>query len=351
MAIKILQLHHHTPGLVGARRDHGQLRDFYTSVLGFSADPVDPGVFHAPGYCLRLGDPAETPVAATLAVADIAAARTELERRGVAYRMVGSGSGPGPLALRVRDPAGTEIELRQFEGPRAQPLSAADAADARQGMAPPSAHFPNAIGRSAPALQGYRKLHGAVMFADMRGFTSISEHLNPAEVVPLLNEYFELLTGIAVGHGGTVFNMAGDGLMIGFGIPRTQPDAARRAFNTAREMLGSFRLLATDWRRRLNVETGLGIGINAGEVIAGHVGSAAYTSYTIVGDTVNVAARLSQRARAGEALFSSEIRRAIDLGPAEAPLVELPALQLRGRAAPVAIFCLPAEDRVDFRPG
>ncbi len=106
-------------------------------------------------------------------------------------------------------------------------------------------------------------------------------------------------------------------------------------------MLARFGKLSAQWKRRHDVETGLGIGINAGEVIAGHVGSRNFTSYTIVGDTVNVASRLSQRARAGEALFSARVRENLD-DDEDYPLLELPALQLRGRAAPVQIFCLPA---------
>jgi class 3 adenylate cyclase len=327
VSIKVLRLHHHSPHVGGTRRDAAELRDFYTSVLGFAADPDDPAAFHAPGYCLRLGEADASRVSATLDVADIETARIELERLGVRYRTVPLAQGAGPVALRVTDPAGNDIELRQYEGPRAAAVAGAP-------LAQPS---------------GYRKMRGAVMFADMRGFTSVSERLSPAEVVPLLNEYCELLTGIAVGHGGTVFNMAGDGLMIGFGVPREQPDAPRRAVITAREMLAGFRLLAADWKRRHGVETGLGIGINAGEVIAGRVGSAAFTSYTIVGDTVNVAARLSQRARAGEALLSYEVRRHVDFDPVETPVIELPALKLRGRAAPVSIYCLPAAERLDFR--
>src|SRR5690606_39205676 len=127
--------------------------------------------------------------------------------------------------------------------------------------------------------------------------------LSPRQGVPLLNEYFSLLTSITGRRRGTIFHMAGDCLMVGFGVPKEQSDGCERAGRTAREMLSRFGELANLWRERHQIETGLGIGIHAGDVVAGHVGSASYMSYTIIGDAVNVASRLCQRARAGEMLF------------------------------------------------
>jgi len=190
----------------------------------------------------------------------------------------------------------------------------------------------------------------AVMFADMRGFTSISEHLAPASVVELLNEFFGLLTEITFEYDGTVFNMAGDSLMVGFGVPVEQADAAQRAIAAARQMLIKFGVLAERWKVRYNIETGLGIGINVGEVVAGNVGSAAYMNYTIIGDTVNVASRLGQRARAGEMLFSDAVKRCLDATGFSVTAFALPPLVLRGRSAPIDIFCVPCEEgRIDFR--
>ncbi len=156
------------------------------------------------------------------------------------------------------------------------------------------------------------RAHAVVLFADLRGFTSIAERLSPDAVVLLLNEYFSLLTNITFRHDGTIFHMAGDCLMVGFGVPMAQADAPERAVLTAREMLEGFGALAQTWKENHDIETGLGIGINEGEVIAGNVGSAAYMNYTIVGDTVNVASRLCQRARAGEMLFSRSFKRSLD---------------------------------------
>jgi adenylate cyclase len=194
------------------------------------------------------------------------------------------------------------------------------------------------------------RTRAAIMFADMRGFTSLAERLAPPEVVELLNEFFALLTDITFRYDGTVFNMAGDSLMIGFGVPVEQRDGASRAIRAAREMLDEFATLAQRWKARFGVETGLGIGINVGEVIAGNVGSAAYMNYTIIGDAVNVASRLGQRARAGEMLFSEAVKCSLDEEGFDVDALPLPALVLRGRTNPIDIFCVPSALRVDFRP-
>lgn len=308
MAIRVVELHHHAlrPGATAAAGD--RVRDFYRDVLGLAGLDLGQGI-----------DAAEPHV--TLAVADLDAARLELDRLGVIYRSHSvAGSVP---RISLRDPAGNLLELHQWGAGR-------------------HAHRQS----DAPLDRGeYQRVWSAVMFADMRGFTRISEHLQPDQVVPLLNEYFDLLTDITLGHGGRVFHMAGDGMMAGFGVQDKRDDSPCQALRAAREMLTRFGELAKEWHRRLDVRTGLGIGINAGEVIAGHVGSPSYRHYTIVGDVVNVASRLSQRARAGEALFSHSVMKVIEERKIGLRYVQLPALQLRGREAPVEIFCLPATDR------
>jgi len=345
MAIRILELHHHAVRVPPSQAEAERSRDFYRDVLGLGTDPGRPDIPGVPGFWVNAGsqsqvhlmgangslvdldggiDPSAPHVA--FAVADVAEARAELDRLGIGYRVLQGLVGPGSEQIFLRDPAGNLVELHQAGSCRCTAAARAGEPD------------------------GYTRVWSAVMFADMRGFTTISERLSPADVVPLLNDYFSLLTEIAVRHGGTVFNMAGDGLMAGFGVPREQLDAPGRAIDTAREMLAGFSDLAARWKRWHGIDTGLGIGINAGEVIAGRVGSARYASYTIIGDTVNVAARLSQRARAGEALFSSTVKRSLDECGKRLPVMELPALQLRGRASPVEIFCLPACERIDFRP-
>lgn len=195
------------------------------------------------------------------------------------------------------------------------------------------------------------RTHAVVLFADLRGFASISERLEPHQVVPLLNEYFSLLTEITFRHDGTVFHMAGDSLMLGFGVPMQQDDSAPRAVHAAQEMLENFAELARSWKERFQIEAGLGIGINEGDVVAGNIGSSAYMSYTIIGDTVNIAARLCQRARAGEMLFSRAVKESLDARGVQVDrATALPPMQLRGRTSPIDIWCIPIETRLQVPP-
>ena len=198
-----------------------------------------------------------------------------------------------------------------------------------------------------PANKGAR-VTATVLFADMRGFTRMSEQLPPDHVVPLLNEYFRLLTEVVSQYQGTVFNMAGDCLMVGFGVPFEQHDETIRAFHAARQMLTRFNGLVEQWKEQFGIEVGLGIGINRGEVIAGNVGSPDYMSYTIIGDVVNVAARLSQRARAGEMLFSREVKTQLDARGESCGAVLMEPISLRGRAGSIQIFGVPVNERLEM---
>jgi adenylate cyclase len=192
------------------------------------------------------------------------------------------------------------------------------------------------------------RTRAVILFADLRGFTGISERLSPHEVVPLLNEYFSLLVEITFQHGGTVFHMAGDCLMVGFGVPLEQSDSPHRALLAGTEMLGRFARLAETWRVRHQIETGLGIGINEGDVVAGNVGSAMFMNYTIIGDAVNIASRLCQRARAGELVFSGAVKRSLDALGLNVEAMELPPMTLRGRTSPIDIFCVPLAKRLEL---
>lgn len=193
-------------------------------------------------------------------------------------------------------------------------------------------------GRADSLLRRSERREAVVMFADLRGFTSLSERLEASRVVELLNSYFAMATRVAHAHHGTVFSMAGDGLLVGFGVPLDQSDAADRAFDCAREMQRAFALLLDEWRTRWQVESGLGIGINRGEVVVGNVGSDAFMSYTVIGDAVNVADRLQKQADAGEVLLSGRVHEALSRERAGTCERLANPLFLRGRTRPLPVL-------------
>jgi adenylate cyclase len=178
------------------------------------------------------------------------------------------------------------------------------------------------------------------LFADLRGFTRITESIGVHNVVDMLNEYFTVLTDAAYQHEGTIFNMAGDSLLVGFNVRFAQPDAPARAWRTAMDMVSHFAPLAAAWRERHGVATGVGIGICRGEAIIGNIGSPHFMSYTVIGNTVNTAARLMQMAQADEVLVSGALYASIrDLVPAGR--VEARGdVALRGKSEAIAVYSI-----------
>lgn len=193
-------------------------------------------------------------------------------------------------------------------------------------------------GRAEDLLSRNERRDAVVMFADLRGFTSMAERLEADRVVDLLNGYLDMATRVAHGHQGTVFSMAGDSLMVGFSVPLAQQDAADRAFDCSRTMQQAFTALSEQWRSRWRVESGLGIGINRGDVVVGSVGSDAFMSYTMIGDPVNVADRLQEQARPGEVLLSGRVHEALTRERASVCERLSNPLFLKGRTQPLPVF-------------
>jgi adenylate cyclase len=148
--------------------------------------------------------------------------------------------------------------------------------------------------------------------------------------------------------------MAGDGMMAGFGVGSAQ-DGAQEGIRAGHLILEDFAEVAARWRRELSIESGVGIGLHLGEVALGTLGPPGHKRTTLVGDTVNVAARLCGRARAGELLLSCSVATALDAvramnghAPMPVAFLQLPQFELRGRTAPLDIWCIPAPERVTF---
>ena len=199
-----------------------------------------------------------------------------------------------------------------------------------------------------------RTAHVTVLFADLRGYTGMAERLPAARVMPLLDEFCRTLSTATETYGGTVFHMAGDGMMAGFGVDdENGGDGAREALAAGHAMLQGFAPIAERWRGELSIDAGIGVGLHLGEVAIGVLGPPRHRATTLVGDTVNVAARLCSRARAGEVLFSCTVAAALKSNGAAAgaavgmtPFLQLPQFALRGRRGPIDIWCVPASERL-----
>jgi class 3 adenylate cyclase len=199
--------------------------------------------------------------------------------------------------------------------------------------------------------------HATVLFADMRGYTGLAERLRPVRVVSLLDDFFAVLGRVTMAFGGEVFHMAGDSMMAGFRVRDPTRSGACAALAAGCSMLRSFAPVAARWRNEFAVITGIGIGIgigigvHSGEVAMGSLGPPGRQVITMIGDTANVAARLCDRARAGEVLFSGAIAAALsahddgsDMGAR--PFLQLPQFELRGRSELLDIWCVPAPERL-----
>ena len=146
--------------------------------------------------------------------------------------------------------------------------------------------------------------------------------------------------------------MTGDGIMAGFGVKEEGNGGASEALAAGHAMLEGFASVADRWRSELSIDAGIGIGLHLGEVAFGVLGPPKRKITTLVGDTVNVAARLCSRARAGEVLFSCTVAAALSASPrahgspASTSFLQLPQFELRGRRGPIDIWCVPAPERL-----
>lgn len=143
-----------------------------------------------------------------------------------------------------------------------------------------------------------------VLFADIRGFTAISENENPEKVVGLLNQYFTAMTEIIFEHGGTLDKYIGDGLMALFGAPTATPDDARNALNAAVAMQKRLVTLKGELAEQGFDRIAIGIGLHTGVATIGYIGSERRSEYTAIGDTVNLASRLESNTIGGQILIS-----------------------------------------------
>ncbi|HMB89120.1 MAG TPA: adenylate/guanylate cyclase domain-containing protein [Candidatus Dormibacteraeota bacterium] len=184
------------------------------------------------------------------------------------------------------------------------------------------------------ALTGERR-EVTVLFCDVRGFTPLSERLSPEEVVLLLNDFYNLMIETTFKHDGTLDKFLGDAVMAVFGAPLAHPDHSARAIRTAVAMregiVGLNERRARDGKEPIAV----GIGVSAGEAVAGTVGTEDRMEYTVIGDSVNLAARLESNAKPGQILIShrtyERVRDLVDARP-------LGRIRVKGKEEEVEVY-------------
>jgi adenylate cyclase len=174
-----------------------------------------------------------------------------------------------------------------------------------------------------------------VLFADIRGFTALSERENPEKIVRLLNRYFSAMSEIIFAHGGTLDKYIGDGLMAIFGAPTATPDDGINAVTTAVEMQRRVAGLNQDLQAEGFPTVSVGIGLHTGEATIGYIGSEQRSEYTAIGDTVNLAARLESSAKGGQILISSATA---DASGGRFALIPHAPVYVKNRMQPVELF-------------
>ena len=199
---------------------------------------------------------------------------------------------------------------------------------------------PEVAARISASERGLRAGEGevreaTVLFTDIEGFSTFAEKVSPEQLVMLLNEYFEAISGAVERHGGVITQFQGDAMLITFNTVRDDPDHAAKAVRTALEIqeLTRERLFGGAVRMRTRC------GINSGRIVAGAVGSAERLLYTVHGDEVNIAARLEQlNKKYGTYLLASE--SAVRAAGGEFPFRLVDEIAVRGRAAPTRVYTL-----------
>jgi class 3 adenylate cyclase len=184
---------------------------------------------------------------------------------------------------------------------------------------------------------GGKRVHASVMFSDIRGFTSLAESQPPEETIELLNTYYELMFDAISGHGGVVTLMIGDGLMSVFGAPMPLPDHGESAVRAAQEMVELIDLFNVERQAAGKPSIRIGIGIASGEMVAGYTGTNKRATYTCIGDTVNLAARLESHTKVAQRviLIDQTTRSSLSERIAVEPLGPVP---FKGKAAAVDVF-------------
>ena len=195
------------------------------------------------------------------------------------------------------------------------------------------------LAQSGFALGG-RRVQSTVMFADIRAFTTLVESQPPEETIELLNTYYTLMFDAIGSHGGVVNQMIGDGLMAIFGAPQPLADHAVAAVRAALDMVELIQLLNAERSAAAKPPLRIGVGIATGETIAGYTGTQQRATYTCIGDTVNLAARLETHTKESKRTILIDAATCAALA-GRVPVELLGPVLFKGKASPVEVFAVP----------
>ena len=188
--------------------------------------------------------------------------------------------------------------------------------------------------KSALALSG-KLVKATIFYSDIRGFTAMSERMTPEAIYDQLNEYFEAMCAVIFKYGGYVDKFIGDCIMVAFSAPVQTPDDARKAVDAALEQQRVIGELGERWRKEGKEPFTVGMGINTGKVVMGNLGASSRMNYTVIGDDVNIAARLYNVALGGQIIISestyNEVRDFFEVR-------ELEPVVVKGKTAPLRTF-------------
>lgn len=179
-----------------------------------------------------------------------------------------------------------------------------------------------------------------VMFVDIRGFTAMSESTPPGEVLQMLNEYFEMVVAVVFRYEGTVDKFMGDEIMVIWGAPVAHSDDPARAVRAALAIEAELQKFNRNRQAENKAVIKIGIGINSGALVAGYIGSSQTMSYSVIGDTVNTAARLCAAAKEGQIIISGNSRDCLNN---HFELVEIEAVRAKGKFNPIRAFTVVRE--------
>lgn len=183
-------------------------------------------------------------------------------------------------------------------------------------------------------LKTYKK-NVTVLFTDLRGFTALSEDLDPQEVAAMLNDYFDAMTKIILAMKGTIDKFVGDEIMAIFGAPLYYDGHELMAVKAAYEMQRAFKKLEDKWKSEGKPVIKMGIGINSGDVVIGNIGCSLRTDYTVIGDAVNIASRLCSNALGGQILISEDTYAQTKRGIKAS---KLPPLAVKGKREKLVVY-------------